>query len=179
MNKKKWEKISSKIVYRSKWLKVRRDQVITPGGSKGTYDVVEKDPDILIIPFVGSKICMVRQYRYPVSTASWEFPQGTSGKSEKALDVARRELKEETGLTSNKFVKIGTSFLAPGHHTQECIHFLAVDCKIGESSHEKTEEDMVMQLFSLAEIRNMVKKGLIKDNPTLSALTFYMNYIGK
>lgn len=170
-----WKTLSTKIVYQNKWMKVREDEVMRPDGEKGEYGVVEKDPFVLIIPFVGDKIALVEQFRYPVQARSWEFPAGHKDQSNEDIKKAGiRELQEETGLLACNLKKIGTLWLAPGHHTQQCIVFVGKECKWGERKLENSEKDMITKFFTLKELKRMVSKGIIKDSPTVAALGLYL-----
>lgn len=174
-NGNSWKTLSSKIVYQNKWMKVREDEVIMPSGEKGIYGIVEKSPFVLIIPFVENKIALVKQYRYPVQSESWEFPEGLKdGEVENLKEAAARELQEETGLITNHLKEIGTLWLAPGHHTQKYTIFVAEDCRWGEKNLESSEKDMETKLFTLDELKKMIKNGVIKDSPTVASFGLYL-----
>ncbi len=94
-----WKKISSQKIYQNQWFSLREDQVISPGGEKSIYGVVETSPAIAIVPLTSKlETYLVGQYRYPLNTYSWEVPEGGADPDESNLEAAKRELKEETGL---------------------------------------------------------------------------------
>ena len=45
-----WQTLSTKEIYKNEWMRLREDLVITPGGKKGVYGVVETSPAIGIVP---------------------------------------------------------------------------------------------------------------------------------
>jgi 8-oxo-dGTP pyrophosphatase MutT (NUDIX family) len=170
-----WKKLSSRIVYKNKWMSVREDKVIRPDGKKGIFGVVEKDTFIVVIPLFKNKIALVSQYRYPVRAQSLEFPEGhREGSKEGIKEVATRELMEETGLSSTKLRKLGTLWLAPGHNTQKYIVFIAENCTRGKRVLEGSEKDMKTEFYTLAEVKKMVQKGIIKDSPTIASLMLFL-----
>ncbi len=61
------KKVSSKIVYKNKWMNVCEDKVVFPNGEKGIYSVVDKASFALIIPMYENGFQLVNQYRYSVS----------------------------------------------------------------------------------------------------------------
>ena len=66
-----------------------------------------KNIAIGIIPVdANGLITLVGQFRYPHKEYSWEIPEGGGPKDENPLSAAKRELEEETGLTSKKWSKI-------------------------------------------------------------------------
>ena len=94
-----WKKISSQKIYQNQWFSLREDQVISPGGEKSIYGVVETSPAIAIVPLTSKlETYLVGQYRYPLNTYSWEVPEGGADPDESNLEAAKRELIEETGL---------------------------------------------------------------------------------
>jgi ADP-ribose pyrophosphatase len=165
------KQLTTKLVYESKWMKLRVDDIEYEGGTKGVYDVVDKPDFALIVPLVDDKLYLVKQYRYPVEGVFWEFPQG-SHEEDPGIDarkLALSELKEETGLTAKKIKKIGYLHEAYGFCSQGFHIFLAEDFTQGEQQLEAGEEGMEVGLFSIAEFEKMVKDGKIRDAATVSA----------
>src|SRR5262245_23483019 len=94
------EPIATRVVYENRWMRVREDRTRRDDGKEGIYGVVEKVDFCVIAPVDHGVIHLVEQYRYPVAARFWELPQG-SWEDRPEVDhaqVARAELKEETGL---------------------------------------------------------------------------------
>ncbi len=163
-----WKTISSRSVYKNKWMEITEDQVVTDFGKHLTYGVVHKEPFALIVPWDGNRLFLVGQYRYPVNEFSWEFPQGHLEHGN-ILETARKELQEETGLTASDIKEIVVFNLAPGHHSQKCHVFLATDLVEGSSELEESEEGMKTKKLTVAEFQKMIVRGDIKDGPTIAA----------
>src|SRR5258708_3384394 len=121
---KTWKKVSTKIVHKNPWYSVTADKVIKPDGSHGTFFVVRKTPGLVIIPFNGDKIFLVRQYRYTTQKTHWELPAGKS-ESTNYLSEAKRELKEETGFVAKQWIYLGYFEYEPGLSDQIAKVFLA------------------------------------------------------
>ncbi len=162
--------VNSRIAYQNRWMTVREDQIIRPDGSPGLYGVVEK-PDFAIIAAVqDGLIHLVEQYRYPVQGRYWEMPQGSweFGVID-ALDLARQELREETGLIASSIVHVSHVFHGYGYSTQGCHIFFATGLTQGETSKEATESDLVCRAFALPAFEHMLLSGVIKDASTVAA----------
>ena len=103
----------SRIVYENRWMRVREDGVERRDGSTGIYDVVEKPDFVTIAAIEAGCLHLVQQYRYPVLGRYWELPQGSweHAPDTDPLDVARAELREETGLEATEMVYAGHLFL--------------------------------------------------------------------
>ena len=165
------KKLSSKVVYKNKWMKVREDGVEFENGVKGVYGVVEKPDFSLIVPFDEGKLYMVRQYRYPVQNSYWEFPQGGNEENPN-IDpkrLALDELEEETGLIANKIKHLGFLHVAYGYSSQGCNIFLANDFSKGQQKLEDGEQGLEIERFSVEEFEEMIKSGEIRGASTVSA----------
>jgi 8-oxo-dGTP pyrophosphatase MutT (NUDIX family) len=165
------KKLTSRIVYENKWIKVREDNTELADGSKGVYGVVEKLDFALIIPFTGKHFYLVHQYRYPVEESFWEFPQGSHEQNPNIdpKELALRELQEETGLIAKKIKPIGYLYAAYGMSNQGFHIFLAEEFTEGKQQLETTEQGLKVEKFSVSDFEKMIQNGEIKDAPTVSA----------
>ncbi len=163
--------LTSKTVYQNPWMSVREDEVEFQNGHKGTYGVVDKSDFALIIPFDGNNFFLVKQYRYPTQQKSTEFPQGKheNDTSISPLDLARAELKEETGLEAGKMEELGFLYEAPGYSSQGFHIFLASQLSQGAQCLDVTEDDLEILKVSISEFEKMVRSGQITDASTISA----------
>jgi 8-oxo-dGTP pyrophosphatase MutT (NUDIX family) len=163
--------LSSRAVYANSWLSVREDQVSWPDGKLGLFGVVDKRDFALVIPRDGGGLWMVEQYRYPIGARTLEFPQGSwpAGKSGSLAELARAELREETGLSAARLTRLGRLHTAPGFCSQGCDVYLAEDLTAGATDREATEQDMTHRLVPAAEFRALAVSGAITDSATLAA----------
>jgi 8-oxo-dGTP pyrophosphatase MutT (NUDIX family) len=165
------KKLSSKIVYKNRWMTVKEDEVEFENGVKSIYGVVDKPDFSLVVPFEEGKFYMVKQYRYPVQNSYWEFPQG-SNEENPDIDpkrLALDELEEETGLIAKKIKHLGFLHGAYGYSPQGCNIFLASDFSKGQQKLEDGEQGLEVKRFSIAEFEKMIKSGEIRGSNTVSA----------
>lgn len=123
--------IDMRVVYENRWMRVREDRVRRRDGSGGIYGIVEKPDFVVIVPVEeGGRLHLVQQYRYPVYARYWEFPQGSWEQTADAdpLDVARGELREETGLTADRMIHVGHLFEAMDTPTRAITSFSPLAC---------------------------------------------------
>jgi len=163
---------SGRTVYENAWMVVREDQTELADGTAGIYGVVEKPDFALIIPEdVDGALWLVEQYRYPVSGRYWEFPQGTRGRDHTVApeELARGELREETGFSAGRLEHIGHLFQAYGFSSQGLNVWHATDLTPGEVEREPSEQDMRHDRFSRAEFERMLQDGTIMDASTIAA----------
>jgi 8-oxo-dGTP pyrophosphatase MutT (NUDIX family) len=170
-HKNPWKTVSSKIVYDNPWIKVREDKVINPGGGDGIYGVVSfKNIAIGIVPVDEEGYTyLVGQYRYPLREYSWEIPEGGGARDTDILDSAKRELKEETGFTANKWTNICRIHTSNSVTSEEGFIFLAEELTAGESELEETE-DIVVKKIKLKEAVEMVMDNRITDSLSIAGI---------
>ncbi|MBV9162876.1 MAG: NUDIX hydrolase [Pseudonocardiales bacterium] len=170
------QRVSSRIAYHNKWMRLREDVIQRPDGSQGIYSYVEKPDFALIIPVERNGFHLVEQYRYPVSHRSWEFPQGTppNGEDEDPATLARRELVEETGLRAGRLHRLGYLYPAKGMSSQAFTVFVADHLEAGPHSREHEEQDMRQHWFSQGELEDMIRSGIVTDDSTIAAYTLYL-----
>lgn len=167
--------VSSREVYRSAWMSVREDEVEFPGGLRGTYSVVDKRDFAVVIPYADGGFWLVQQYRYPVGSREWEFPQGAwpAGRDGSGAELAAAELREETGLRAGELRHLGRLFAGYGFSSQSYDVFLATDLTIGPTQREETEGDMVHRWFAEGEVRAMLRAGEFADAHSVAALALF------
>lgn len=169
-----WKTNSSNIIYDSKWLKLIRDEVTTPEGKVRHYDIVERENVAIIIPVMGASLCMVEQFRYPVSSRSLEFPQGFCEEGEDKEQCAVRELSEETGLNAHKVTFLGELWVSSGFLRQKLFIFVAKELTEGDQHLDETETGLEIIRLSQEEVLQSISDGTISNAPTVAALGLYL-----
>ena len=170
------ESVASREVYRNPWMVLREDEIRRPDGSPGIYAVVDKPTYALVIPYDGTRLRLVEQFRYPLGARRWEFPQGTApGLAD--LDpaaLAERELHEETGLRAASFEALGQLDVAPGMSSQRGWVFLATGISEGQAEREPEEQDMRSAWFSRLDVEGMIRDGVVADAQSVAAYGLFL-----
>jgi len=163
--------VGSTEVYANRWMTVREDTIRRRDGSPGLYGYVDKPDFVMILPFERGLVHLVQQYRYPIKSRQWEFPQGAwEDKPDADPEVlARGELQEETGLVAGSLVRIGTIYPLYGTVTQKCHVFFATDLMAGDIRLEHEEQDLVQATVSVHELQRMILDGDLRDAGTIAA----------
>lgn len=172
MNNNPWTTLTTREVYSNKWIQVTEHDVLNPAGGKGIYGKVHfKNKAIGIIPVdEHGNTWLVGQYRYTLNEYSWEIPEGGGAMDTEPLEAAKRELKEETGLTANKWTLLMRIHTSNSVTDEEGFVFLAEDLTQGEDDREETEADLVVKKLSLQEAVSMVMDGKITDSISVAGL---------
>jgi 8-oxo-dGTP pyrophosphatase MutT (NUDIX family) len=163
--------VATREIYRNSWLTLREDDIRRPDGSSGIYAVVDKPTYALVIARDGDRFHLVEQYRYPLGLRRWEFPQGAAPGLENSepMELAERELREETGLRAEAMTLLGQLDVAPGMSSQRGWVFVATGITEGEHEREHEEQDMHSRWFSRAEVEQMMRDGEITCAQTIAA----------
>jgi len=172
------KRISSREVYRNPWTRVREDVIERANGQRGIYGVIDKDPASIIIPLEagseGEFVYLVEQFRYTVGGTYLEFPQGGWEQPEVVPEeLARGELREETGLTAERMTLLSTLQIAYGVMNQKHYVFLAEGLTMGTHDRAPEESDLAVRRVSVRDFEAMVLDGTIVDNCSVAAWGLY------
>jgi GrpB-like predicted nucleotidyltransferase (UPF0157 family)/8-oxo-dGTP pyrophosphatase MutT (NUDIX family) len=161
-----WDLLGTTRPYESRWHNLRRDEVRLPGGEEIVYTYQEHAGFVTVLPVTGDgQVVMIRSYRYTVDDWCWELPAG--GLGDKAgfapEEVARQELREETGADCLEMRRIGWFYAMNGTSNARCTYFLATGVQItGRPQLEATEHSEV-HLLPLEQAVQMARDGRITD----------------
>lgn len=166
--------LNTREVYRNQWMRVREDAIERSDGTQGIYGVVDKEDGAVIIPIQDGRVYLVEQFRYTIQRRSLELPQGGWETYDVAPEeLARGELREETGFDADTMIHLGTTFLAYGFLNQKQHIFLATGLKQVGTDFDPEEHDLTLHSVTVEEFERMLLDGTIMDNCSLAAWGMY------
>lgn len=173
-------KISSETVFSGRLLTIHLDKVALPNGNTSTREVVLHPGAVCVLPIKDDyTIYMTKQFRYSLGREVIELPAGKIDPGEDPFETAKRELKEETGLTANKYTYWGEFYSSAGF-SNEILHlYLAQD--LTDSGSQNLDEDEFLDVFTmpLEEAYQMVLEGKLPDSKTQAMVTrAYNQFVG-
>jgi 8-oxo-dGTP pyrophosphatase MutT (NUDIX family) len=166
-----WLRLSRRTAYENPWVTIYHDDVVRPDGADGIYGVVHLVNVAVGVVAVdgGDRVALVGQWRYTLDSESWEIPEGGVPREESPLDGARRELREETGISADGWREIGVVHVS-NSVTDEVAHlFLATGLAQGAADPEGTEQ-LTLRWVSFDEALAMTMDGRITDALSVLAL---------
>jgi 8-oxo-dGTP pyrophosphatase MutT (NUDIX family) len=179
MSLKEWKVLSSKYLYKSKTLVMRIDRCEINDGIIFEPYVFECGTWVNVIALTKRReVVLVKQYRHGVQQVMLEIPAGIMDEDDESpLQAAQRELLEETGYTSDRFVEVGKAYPNPATHNNLTYSFLALDVEqVGQQNLDETEE-IEVYLIPFDEFVSMAKGGRLPQALHVTALFFAMAYL--
>lgn len=165
--------VSQERLYNGSILKLRVDYVKFPSGDIKSREVVEHGAVVAILAVDATEnIYLVAQYRHAVDDVIYEIPAGNIEKGENAAAAAVRELQEEIGYKPRTLKELSTIYSSPGFSNEEVILFYATDLE-PSALPQDDDEEIEVEKFTLAEIRQLIELGKVRDGKTMTALYWY------
>jgi len=167
--------IEKKFLWNGKYL---RSFALTFKNSKGNdvlWEAIERvgcNGIACVIPItVDRKVIIIKQFRPPIGKFVIEFPSGLNDKNEPLIDVAMRELFEETGYKAETINQIAVGPVSAGLSTEVLTIFLAKDVYLnGSQTLDEAEE---IEVFSVSMDRFNEEVKMLENEDTYVDLKLY------
>ena len=157
-----WTRHARRVAYENAWITIWHDDVTRPDGAPGIYGVVHfanLAAGVLAIDD-DDRVLLVGQHRYTLDAYSWEIPEGGVPAGESALDGARRELLEETGVEATEWRELARLHLSNSVSDELAVLFVATGLSHGDATPDGTEQ-LVVRWLPFGEVLAMTLDGRI------------------
>lgn len=178
----KWKTLSSEYLFSDLWFKVRKDICESPSGKIiDPYYVYEFPEWVTVFALTeDNKVVMVRQYRHPCSEVCIELPGGCVDDTDKSLEEASsRELLEETGFAFSSFEYLGKTSANPSTNNNYMHMFLARGGKKVSEQKLDSNEEIVVELYSVDELKQMLKEKVIIQSMHVTCIIYALEKINE
>ncbi len=161
----------SELIFDGKVLHVYKDHINLPDGRTSMREYCKHNGAVAVVPMTadGCVVC-VRQYRYALGRVTLEIPAGKFDYiGEDHESAALRELREETGYTTDHLTPIGNLSTSPALLTEIIYMYLAENMTPGELD---PDEDEFLELVEipLDALVDMILRGEVEDSKTQAAV---------
>lgn len=165
--------ISSKEIYRNPVFSLTEDVIVDHTGREAKRGIVRHPGSAAVLAIDSKKrAILVKQFRPAIGGSVWEIPAGKIDEGESPLKAAKRELREETGLTAGKWTKLVACYPTPGYVSEKITIYLAEDLKQGTTDPDEGEH-LELKWLALKELEEEVRRARLPDGKTLIALYAY------
>jgi ADP-ribose pyrophosphatase len=135
-------------------------------------EIVEHPGSVAIVAVDGDhRIWLVRQLREAARKQLVELPAGARNEGEKPLDAARRELREECGLTGGDWRELAAFWTTPGF-CREYMHLYLAEGVTAGAADPDDDEEVELVHWRVDELA--AKLGEIEDAKTLAGLLLFL-----
>jgi ADP-ribose pyrophosphatase len=171
----KYEILSSEVPFKGKVVDIKIEEVRFSGQDKTVRrETVMHPGGAVAVPVKDDgKLILIRQFRWPHKKVLYELPAGKLDKGEDPQICASRELKEETGYSTNNISKLGEIITTSGFCNEVLHIYLTKDLVLGEHAREEGEEGIELVEMSLDEIDEKIRLNDICDAKTICGIQMY------
>jgi len=128
---------------------------------------------------IDGMVIVVKEFKRGADRIMIELPGGRINPGETPRKAARRELLEETGYSSPKFIRLGPPmFMSPGSSWARFHSFLGLGCKSITRPKPSKNELVETILLTWEDWLNMCCSGKIVSPSAVIATFFSLPYLG-
>jgi ADP-ribose pyrophosphatase len=134
--------VSSEVTFEGKIWNVQQDRFLY-AGSEIVREYVDHTGAVAVLVLDDEdRVCLIRQYRHPISAREWELPAGLLDfAGESALSAAKRELAEEVDLVASDWALLTDFHTSPGGSNESLRVYLARGVTDADEVFERTDEE--------------------------------------
>lgn len=165
----RWKTIESETLINNYHVSVHKDKVALPDGAviDDFYTVTIPDAAMEAAITEDNHILLKSEYRYAIDSDVIECPAGMFEETETdPLVVAKRELLEETGYTSDSWTYLGPTLESTSKFTNRMHLFIATGCVRTSPQHLDDNEHLELLKVPIKSAVDMVMDGTINANST-------------
>lgn len=157
-----WRVHSTAVKFDSRFFLARQDMVSIGDGAPNPYSSIRtKYQGVCVAPIdPDGHVTLVGQYRYVLDRYTWELPGGGAARGANDLDVAKAELREETGQQADHWLKIISGGVSVGLSDEVVSGYVAWSIRQGKPNPDP-EEHLSFRRIPFDEAIDMVLRGEI------------------
>ena len=174
-----WKQLKSEKLIDNRWLTVRKDQVELPNGLiiDDFYSVTISDAAAIVAIDESGNIILKKEFKYATGEELIEIPAGMFEPNETdGLLVAKRELLEETGYTSDEWTYLGATVESSSKLTNHMHIYMATGCRKVADQNLDSTEDIEVMVVPMNKAVEMIMSNEICCNSSVHGImkAFYM-----
>ncbi|MDX1691017.1 MAG: NUDIX hydrolase [Acidimicrobiia bacterium] len=166
-------------IARSSFLTFEREHRWAPDGSGVRREVVRHPGSVVVVPWDGTHVHALRQYRAPVDAVVLELPAGKLDvRDEPPAQTAIRECVEEIGMRPERVRLLQQCWISPGFTDEYTSIFLAEGLETVPSDPQGAEElHAEMVRLDPDEVEALLDEGGLRDATTIIGLMALLRHL--
>lgn len=169
MTQNRHRRLGRRELYRNAWLAVEAHRIVHPSGVPGEHVLVMTPQSCGIVVDDDGELLFARQPRFAAQEDVIEIVKGGAAAGELPLDSAKRELREELGITARQWSNLGTVREIPSIVDPPVALFVARGLEYG-AAEPADEESITIVRFTIRAALDAAVSGEIDDAVTIAAL---------
>jgi 8-oxo-dGTP pyrophosphatase MutT (NUDIX family) len=170
-------RLRARELYRNRWLAVEAHDIVHPNGTPGEHVLIVANRAAGVVVEDGDGLLFTRQPRFGARATVVEIVKGGCDAGESPLDCAKRELREELGVTARRWEPLGKLYEIPSIVGDAIEVFVASDIERTQAEPEREESIEAVRLTLEDAIERAVSGG-IDDAVSVAALFRYVKARG-
>ena len=172
--------LTAQEIFHGQILHLRKDTVRLPNGGTAPRELIVHVGAVCILPVTeDGQVYVERQFRYPLGQVITEIPAGKLDSStEDVLEAAKRELKEETGLTADRWTELGLYYPAAAYSDEVITMYLAQGLHRGAQELD-ADEFLDVELLPMEQLIRDIMDGKVPDGKTQVAVLKAARMLGR
>ncbi|MBO0959858.1 NUDIX hydrolase [Neobacillus sp. MM2021_6] len=150
------------------------DRVVLPNGEEKNFSYLDFAKGVCVLPITKDHdVVCLKQYRHALTSWQWELPAGMIDHDGiDPLEIAKKELEEETGYVAEHWLDLGSFYPSPGSTTEEIYLFAAAGLTPTEQNLENSEQ-IELHTVTMQELKDLITSGDFKHGAGLAAVLRY------
>jgi 8-oxo-dGTP pyrophosphatase MutT (NUDIX family) len=167
-----YRRLRKREIYRNPWLGVEVHDIIHPTGAPGEHVLIVSPQASAVLVEEDGAFIFADQPRFGAQRSVVEVVKGGAEPGESSLECAQRELREELGITAERWEPLGIVYEIPSIVSDPVSLFVATDLQRVEAEPEEIER-ITLARMSIDDAFAAANDGTIDDAVTLAALFRY------
>lgn len=179
----KWKVLRSETLLKDRWIDLRAETCVTPGGAEIAPYYLLRYPDWVHVVALteADEIVLVREYRHGMGDFCLGLPAGiVDGEDAGPEQAARRELAEEAGYEA-RFWRPVARLQADASRQGNLIHIFLAEGLTGGLTRrlDEGEEGMTVECWPIADVLEGIAKGALPQASQVSTLILALAAAGR
>lgn len=177
-----WKINKSENLIENKWITVRKEEVELPNHLiiDDFYTITIPDAAAIVALDTEGNIVLKKEYKHATGEELIEIPAGMFEPMEcDGLEVAKRELLEETGYASDEWSYFGDTVESSSKLTNRMHIYLALNCRKVASQHLDSTEELDVIVVPFEEAIEMVMRNEVKCNSSAHGILRAARMLGR